>query len=158
LDSGCFSDYDPLYGSVSAEIEEICRRQQERNVMRRALSLAAVFVCFAVAAVFAHHGPMKVTITGAAEKKQPPVTFDHHKHATSLVDSCDTCHHTMEGLTAKTDADVKKCASCHLDSSSDAPSMAAAGLKQNPFHVLCINCHREEKQGPTACRDCHVKS
>jgi hypothetical protein len=124
--------------------------------MRRALSLAAVFVCFAVVAVFAHHGPMKVTITGAAEKKQPPVTFDHHKHATSLVESCDTCHHTNEGMTAATDANVEKCSSCHLD--GDAPSMSAAGLKDNPFHILCINCHREEKKGPTACRDCHVRS
>ena len=30
-------------------------------------------------------------------------------------------------------------------------------MKKNPFHMLCINCHKQEGEGPTSCNDCHVK-
>lgn len=125
--------------------------------MRKTASLAILFFFLLVAAALAHHGPKTITIDAAADK-QPGVTFDHHAHSTSLVDSCDTCHHTQKGLTASSDANVKKCSGCHLDPKGAVPSMRAASLKDNPFHVRCISCHKETKQGPTTCKQCHVKS
>lgn len=123
--------------------------------MRKVSSISVLLVCLVVTAVFAHHGPKTITIDAAAAK-QPGVTFDHSRHSTSLVDGCDTCHHTQEGLTAESDADVVKCSTCHLDPEGDVPSMRAASLKANPFHVACVNCHREQKKGPVTCKQCHV--
>lgn len=125
--------------------------------MRKTLGIAILFVVLAVAAVLAHHGPMKVTIDAAADK-QPGVVFDHHAHSTKLVKSCDTCHHTEKGLTAESDKRAKKCSSCHLDPKADVPSMRAASMKTNPFHTVCVDCHKEQKKGPVVCKNCHVKS
>ncbi len=30
-------------------------------------------------------------------------------------------------------------------------------LKKNPFHLSCRVCHKEMKQGPTKCKQCHRK-
>ena len=30
-------------------------------------------------------------------------------------------------------------------------------LKKNPFHMVCIDCHKEQAKGPTKCDDCHKK-
>jgi hypothetical protein len=125
------------------------------KVMRKNLSFSVLSVILVATALYAHHGPTTITIDAAAAK-QPGVSFDHHKHSTSLADSCDTCHHTQQGLTAESDANVQKCSTCHLDPKGDVPSMRAAGLKDNPFHVACISCHREQKKGPTTCKQCHA--
>lgn len=106
---------------------------------------------------FAHHGPKSVTIDAAA-KKQAPVVFSHEKHATTLVPKCETCHHTNKGLTAeKGFADVKKCSTCHLDPKAGVPGMREMSMQKNPFHALCVDCHKEQKKGPTTCTACHQK-
>src|ERR1041384_2619359 len=119
------------------------------------LTLLAVL---AAAVAFAHYPT--TTKIDAAMKKQPAVPFNHAKHGDKLVKSCDTCHHTQKGLTkAQTDkVDVKKCSECHLDpKKADTPSMRELSLTKNPFHQRCIACHKEQKKGPTVCKDCHVK-
>lgn len=125
--------------------------------MRKTSTLAALFLTFVVTTLLAHHGPKTIKIDAAAAK-QPGVTFNHHLHATSLVSKCETCHHTEKGMTATSDKDVKKCSTCHLKPKGNVPDMAAMGLKDNPFHIACINCHKEQKKGPTTCKQCHVKS
>ena len=106
-------------------------------------------------ALFAHH-PTTVTIDAAA-KKQAAVVFPHATHL-KVVKSCDTCHHTNKGLTADTKTKVEKCSTCHLDPKDPkTPSMREASLTKNPFHVGCIDCHKEQKKGPTACTGCHKK-
>ena len=105
--------------------------------------------------LFAHHGPDKVTID-AAKSKQPAVTFDHAKHSTTLVKSCDTCHHTQKGLKSE-ETKVVKCTTCHLNAKGNVPSMREASLTKNPFHTRCIDCHKKEKKGPVVCTGCHVK-
>ena len=120
-------------------------------------SLGLALWCVLAVFAFAHY-PTTLKIDAAA-KKQPPVTFDHAKHGDKLVKSCDTCHHTNKGLTkAQTDkVDVQKCSECHLDPKGTVPSMREMSLTKNPMHVRCINCHKQEKQGPTACTGCHVR-
>jgi len=107
----------------------------------------------------AHHGPGKIPID-AAKAKQPAVTFDHAKHATTLVKSCDTCHHTNKGL-VKAHAEkteVKKCSGCHLEAKGKTPSMREMSLTKNPMHIRCVGCHKDNKKGPTACNGCHKKA
>ncbi|MGZ5474253.1 MAG: cytochrome c3 family protein [Thermoanaerobaculia bacterium] len=116
-------------------------------------SLAALFV---TTVLFAHHGPAKITID-AAKAKQPAVTFDHAKHATTLVKSCDTCHHTQKGLKTDEGTKVVKCTTCHLNAKGNVPNMREASLTKNPFHMACIDCHKKEKKGPVACTGCHAK-
>jgi hypothetical protein len=120
---------------------------------------AAVGLTTALLLAAPHHGPETVVID-AAQDKRAAVTFPHEAHA-EWVDSCDTCHHTQEGLTASsaTEAEVRACATCHLDpEQEETPSMRAMGLKSNPFHAGCIDCHKEREKGPTQCEECHPKS
>jgi hypothetical protein len=121
--------------------------------MRQIATIAALLLLATLAS--AHHGPANVTLDDAA-KKQPGVPFSHEKHATKLVKSCDTCHHTQKGLKSESEK-VVKCSTCHLDPKDKAPSMREMSLTKNPFHVRCIACHKEQKKGPTVCKDCHVK-
>lgn len=127
--------------------------------MRSILSVFAVLaLCLGATLAIAgpHHGPIETTIDAAADKREP-VPFPHDQHATELVESCETCHHTTPGLTAETDEGVQACSDCHLDPEGDVPGMREMSLKKNPFHMLCIDCHKEQDAGPTSCNDCHVK-
>lgn len=114
-------------------------------------------LCLALVPIaFGHHGPVDTVIDEAAAK-QPPVPFNHGEHATKLVEKCETCHHMNKGLTADSDSKVQNCAACHLDPKGSVPGMREMSLTKNPFHSLCMGCHKEQKKGPIACKDCHVK-
>jgi hypothetical protein len=116
--------------------------------------LGGLVLALGAAIAWAHHGPIEVVIDAAQDKK-PPVTFSHAKH-TEVVDSCVTCHHTQDGLTAGQETQVQLCAQCHLDPTEEGmPSMREMSLKKNPFHILCIDCHKEREKGPTKCAECH---
>ncbi|MCK4503360.1 MAG: cytochrome c3 family protein [Desulfuromonadales bacterium] len=67
------------------------------------------------------------------------VTFNHSSH--QQVTECSTCHHT---------GNYAQCKSCHgID--EKAPKSKVA------YHNQCKDCHKEMKQGPTGCKECHVK-
>jgi hypothetical protein len=100
--------------------------------------------------------PEKVTIS-AAVAKLGPVTFDHAKHATTFVKTCETCHHNHKGLTKETKTEVKKCTSCHLDTKAKIITMRDPTMTKNPFHVRCAGCHKTAKKGPVVCTGCHAK-
>lgn len=118
------------------------------------VAAAALAVTFALSA--AVKAPDEVVID-AAKDKRAAVTFPHAEHVEN-VDSCVTCHHTSEGLTASSGQEVESCAACHLDpESADVPGMREMSLKKNPFHMTCIDCHKEQTKGPTKCDDCHPK-
>ncbi|HUP46380.1 MAG TPA: cytochrome c3 family protein [Thermoanaerobaculia bacterium] len=123
--------------------------------MRSAATVATLLIPMLL---LAHHGPNKVTIDAAAAK-QPAVTFDHAAHATKLVKTCDTCHHTQKGLKSEQETKVVKCSTCHLNPKDPKiPGMREMSLAKNPFHApLCIECHKAQKKGPVACTACHVK-
>jgi hypothetical protein len=120
------------------------------------LGILAVAVLAAFATFAAMEPPEEVTIDAAMDKKSA-VTFPHRQHATELVDSCTACHHKDEGLTMESDVEVQPCATCHLDPEEDVPGMREMSLRKNPFHMLCIDCHKAEGAGPKICNDCHVK-
>ncbi|HVS04316.1 MAG TPA: cytochrome c3 family protein [Thermoanaerobaculia bacterium] len=122
--------------------------------MRKLLTaIAALAFALTAAVLWAHHGPTQVTLdTG---DKRPPVVFEHTKHV-ERVAACDTCHHTNKGLTAAADKEVKTCASCHVNpEKAGTPDATEMSMTKNPFHILCVGCHKEEAKGPTKCADCH---
>lgn len=129
----------------------------EKGWMRR-LVPALLALCFAAAAALADQIPETIIINAAA-KKLPPVPFTHAKHATSLVKTCTTCHHTQKTLTAETVKGMKvvKCSTCHLDPKGEIPSMREMSTTKNPFHIRCTSCHKAEKKGPVVCTECHKK-
>jgi hypothetical protein len=126
--------------------------------MKRTLAVLVIFLLpllAVVAASAATEPPAEVTID-AAMNKQGPVDFPHATHM-KAVKSCDTCHHMNEGMTADNVGDVQACSECHLNPKDEAPDMAQMSLKKNPFHALCIDCHKTEDKGPTKCNECHAK-
>jgi len=94
--------------------------------------------------------------------KQPPVAFDHVKHAEGV--KCASCHHTQPDLTA-TSGEAATCVSCHKDPKDDALDCAEMSPKKNPYHINCMGCHKDsvakdaslKGKAPTACKGCHVK-
>jgi hypothetical protein len=92
--------------------------------------------------------PDVVTIDKAKAKKAP-VVFPHGEHAKDI--DCVTCHHTAKGKD-----DAGSCFECH-GKDPNAPDPSVSSAKENPFHVLCRSCHKEQGKGPTKCHDCHKK-
>jgi len=128
-----------------------------RNTMPKIMiALLAVALTAVAFAGMATNPPETITINEAQAKK-PPVVFPHKAHF-ALVDKCATCHHTQEGLAEGANVEVKLCSACHLDpEKAETPSMRQMSLSKNPFHKLCIDCHKAEAKGPKTCNDCHKK-
>ncbi|HUF77551.1 MAG TPA: cytochrome c3 family protein [Thermoanaerobaculia bacterium] len=121
-----------------------------------ALGLLIVLSAVTLAVGAGVKAPDKVVID-AAQAKRSVVTFPHAEHVKNAPD-CTTCHHTAKGLTATSGQEVASCASCHLDpEKAETPSIREMSLKKNPYHMVCIDCHKEETKGPTKCDDCHPK-
>jgi hypothetical protein len=124
--------------------------------MRKIFAVAMVFLFCLVTVVAAQQGPAKVTINAAA-KKQAAVVFDHAAHV-KRAPKCDACHHTNKGMTTDKGAKVEKCSSCHLDpKDAKVPGMREMTMTKNPFHMVCVNCHKTAKKGPVVCTGCHKK-
>jgi len=128
-----------------------------------ALTGLALVILAAAAVAWAAEPPEKITIKDCADKKAP-VEFPHKAHFE--VTDCVTCHHTSEGLTAETVAkmDVATCGSCHVaPEKAETPKCSEMSAKKNPFHLLCLGCHKEELaknaelKAPTKCNECHPK-
>ena len=107
--------------------------------------------------------PENITIDDCADKKAA-VEFPHKAHFE--VSDCGTCHHTQEGLTAETVAEmaVEKCGGCHNEpEKAETPKCSEMSSKKNPYHLLCITCHKDyvkenaDSKAPTKCNDCHPK-
>lgn len=108
-----------------------------------------------VVAVAAVQIPETVTLD-KAKNKQAPVVFTHKSHAEKYA--CSTCHHTQKELKAEANIQVIPCSQCHLDPEKpETPSMREMSLSKNPFHKLCIDCHKKEAKGPAKCAECHKK-
>jgi len=99
--------------------------------------LTAIILASSVATVViaATTPPAEVLYT----PKMGTVTFNHTTHQ-ELTD-CISCHHT---------GDYAQCKSCHgVD--------VKAPKAKNAYHIQCKDCHKEMKQGPTKCKECHIK-
>jgi len=125
--------------------------------MRNALRMFGV-IGFVLVATIALAGPPDMVKIDQAANKKPGVEFNHKAHM-ERVESCDTCHHMDKGLTADSDlSKVQACSACHLKpEAADTPDMTQMSMKKNPFHMLCIDCHKTGGKGPTKCNDCHKK-
>jgi len=98
------------------------------------LLVVAAFVVGSALAVAAADAPATVKL----DAKMGTVTLDHTKH--SGMTDCKTCHH--KGVEAG------KCSACH--------DGKAAPKAKDAFHKVCKDCHKA-KNGPTKCKECHVK-
>lgn len=106
--------------------------------------------------------PKEITIDDC-QSKQPAVKFAHEAHTTKT--DCATCHHTQKDLTAEKASEAKTCDGCHnAPEKAETPKCSEMSLTKNPYHIACINCHKEElkknaeAKAPTKCADCHVKA
>ena len=99
------------------------------------LFTTALIGAAATLVVASPNAPAEVSFT----PKFGTVTFNHTGH--EQVTDCASCHHTGE---------YAQCSGCHG---------VSAGIPnaKDSFHSTCIDCHKEMKQGPTSCRDCHIK-
>lgn len=131
----------------------------------------AVSLCAAVLLVVAPRAlaqgtnpPEEITIDECAATRSP-VSFPHKKHYEK--NECVTCHHTQEDLTLEAvqgGMEVEICADCHLKpEEADTPVCTEKSLKKNPFHLVCVDCHKkalaedESVKAPTKCAECHPK-
>lgn len=126
------------------------------------ISCIAVLLTSMLYAMPASKAPDKVTIDDCVAKKSA-VAFPHGEHAKSIA--CDTCHHTQKGLKAGEATEVQTCGSCHTTpEKAETLKCSEMSAAKNPFHVSCVNCHKEElakkadTKAPTKCDQCHPKA
>ena len=82
-----------------------------------------------------------------------PVKFMHKKHMT-VTDSCVTCHHYRPD--DNNSSETVRCSACHQQAfHPDVPDRT--GLKA-AYHLKCLGCHKEVKNGPVSCTGCHGKN
>ncbi|HXV77324.1 MAG TPA: cytochrome c3 family protein [Candidatus Polarisedimenticolaceae bacterium] len=113
--------------------------------------------------VWAAEIPESVTID-ECQAKQSAVVFPHKQHVDHGM-ACVTCHHTQADLKADSGVAVEKCGSCHLEpAEATTPKCSEMSTTKNPYHIGCIDCHKQEAQkneatkAPTKCFDCHPKA
>ena len=106
--------------------------------------------------------PEKATIDDCVAKKSA-VEFPHGAHAKRL--ECKTCHHTQETLSLTSTDKVETCGTCHVTpAQAETPKCSEMSATKNPFHMLCVKCHKEElaknadTKAPTKCDQCHPKA
>lgn len=134
----------------------------------RKLFVPFVLVCTVVlagtvlVAVPASQAPESVTLDDCMAKKSA-VVFPHKAHAEKL--ECKACHHTQADLTAAAATEVQTCGSCHTSpEKAETPKCGEMSMAKNPFHLTCVNCHKEEAKknaetkAPTKCDQCHPKA
>lgn len=113
------------------------------------LVVAALVCAFALPNLSAApKAPADMVLKAPFKMKKAPVDFPHKKHEDLKID-CKKCHHAWDGKSA-----VKKCgdAGCHAEKKVGKVD----GFKK-AYHDLCIKCHKAEKKGPKACKECHPK-
>ncbi len=81
--------------------------------------------------------------------------FRHDEHnEIAEIEECNECHHVYEDgkkLADETSED-QMCSDCHgLESEDGKLSLLKA------FHLNCKGCHKEKKNGPITCGECHVR-
>lgn len=107
--------------------------------------IAVAALGLASAGLYAADAPKRIVIK--CNEKKPGVRFDHEQHAKKQKIACKTCHHTGENTA---------CSSCHAGKAKGKkPGCGEMGLKKNPYHITCLNCHKKQKRGPRTCKACH---
>jgi hypothetical protein len=119
--------------------------------MHRKLTVILV----AIVALVAFAGTMAIAADPPGEividkvmKKKTAVKFNHAKHGETI--DCLKCHHKAENKDV-----IKSCFECH--GKDEAANDPTSSKKDNPFHIQCAGCHKEEGKGPAKCKECHPK-
>ena len=101
---------------------------------------------------WAAKSPPKTLPIKECQKSKPSVTFPHALHLKKVKAACQVCHHK-----GKPDQLCGR-AGCHANQAAGKrPGCAEMSLSKNPFHIMCIKCHKEEGKGPKTCAQCHKK-
>ncbi|MFP4392187.1 MAG: acidic tetraheme cytochrome c3 TmcA [Desulfohalobiaceae bacterium] len=105
---------------------------------------------------FSQSDMQKVDSSAFEKNQRPAAVFVHDEHNEQAeIHDCSVCHHVYEDgeLVEGAMSVGEDCADCHsLEGDQENP----IGL-MDAYHQQCINCHEQEKQGPLACGECHVK-
>lgn len=124
--------------------------------MKNKHTIVIIFCAFClmlwgVAAFAEEDTVLKVDAFGTLER--PVSAFDHDAHG-EIVGDCSVCHHVydngkkVEGESSEDQA----CSDCHgLKAEGNQPGLRTA------YHQQCKQCHVDQKKGPVACGECHVK-
>jgi hypothetical protein len=88
--------------------------------------------------------------------QRPVSQFDHEAHMDyESSEDCFVCHHIYDDdgiLLEGESSDGMPCADCHkLDRKYGEIDLLRA------YHGRCKGCHEEQKAGPIACGECHVR-
>lgn len=90
-------------------------------------------------------------------RQRPGVVFDHDAHLdySQIDQDCSSCHHVYDNG-AKVEGESSEdmsCSECH----SVKPDKKGSTALMDAYHNQCISCHKEAKQGPLMCGECHTK-
>ncbi len=88
--------------------------------------------------------------------QRPPAVFKHDEHnEVAQIEDCNQCHHVYDdngSLQEEESSEDQSCSDCHdLEPSGKKPGLLKA------FHRNCKNCHRQHKNAPLMCGQCHVR-
>jgi hypothetical protein len=89
--------------------------------------------------------------------RRPPAVFRHDAHNDlAQIEACNVCHHVYDEdgrLVEDESSEDQRCSDCHeLEASGGQPALMQA------FHTNCKGCHKQKKDGPTMCGQCHVRN
>ncbi len=89
------------------------------------------------------------------DPQRPLSRFNHDDHMFfETIEDCHVCHHVyVEGrLVEGESSDGIPCGECHkLDMGDGGTDRLRA------YHNRCKGCHEEQRAGPIACGECHVR-
>ncbi len=110
-------------------------------------------VLWGVAAFAEGDSVLKVDAFGKLER--PLCVFDHDAHnEKAQTEDCSLCHHVYDNgkKVEGESSEDKACSDCHdLKAQGKQPGLRTA------YHQQCKQCHIDQKKGPVACGECHVK-
>ena len=97
-----------------------------------------------------------VNTDGFENPRRPPAVFRHGEHnELARIEECHVCHHVYNENGHQVEdesSEDQRCSDCHqLVASGRKPPLMKA------FHLNCKGCHKDRKNGPTMCGQCHVR-
>jgi len=125
------------------------------------ISILFIFTVFigcsiVLGSAFSQEDMIVVNTDAFKNPQRPPAIFRHDEHnETAEIEECNECHHVYDdngNLLDDESSEDQRCADCHnLETSGRKPALMKA------FHKNCKGCHKEKKQGPIMCGQCHVR-
>ena len=122
----------------------------------------AITVFFLAPALYSQTDMTHVIEDAYPSKERPPSVFPHDEHTYEIamefdldgMSDCYFCHHYDGPDQDHMDMSVGiPCSDCHPVDPVD-PDVTALTMA---YHELCKGCHIQEKAGPIACGECHVR-